>query len=74
MSVRAVSAQVTAHRQGLQFYRDADAFDAMTDALATGEDIYTSDEEIPAGRGLRRYKHLFPSVGASHSPRAGEPA
>lgn len=66
MSVRAVSAQVTAHREGLQFYSDGAHFDAMTDALATGQDIYTSDEEIPAGRGLRRYKHLA----AQASPEA----
>lgn len=41
-------------------------WDAFTDALATGQDIYTSTEEIPTGRGLRRYKHLT----AQASPEA----
>lgn len=35
-------------------------YDAFTDALATSEDIYISDVELPSGRGLQRFAHLVP--------------
>ena len=65
MGVKAVRARVPA-LHGLVHRHDCAGdccnYDQLTDALATGDDIYSSDVEIPAGRGLRRYKHLVPGA------------